>query len=46
MMYVSVREKQGLSKAVRQKDKKMKDLTVQMEDDRKQAEQYKDQVMQ
>ncbi|XP_031421345.1 myosin-11 isoform X2 [Clupea harengus] len=38
------REKQGLSKAVRQKDKKMKDLTVQMEDDRKQAEQYKDQA--
>ncbi|XP_062388682.1 myosin-11 [Sardina pilchardus] len=38
------REKQALGKAVRQKDKKMKDMTLQMEDDHKQAEQYKDQA--
>ena len=29
---------------VRQKDKKVKDLTVQMEEERKQSQQYKDQV--
>ncbi|KAL2101524.1 hypothetical protein ACEWY4_003285 [Coilia grayii] len=38
------REKQALAKALRQKDKKLKDLTVQIEDDHKQAEQYKDQA--
>uniref|UniRef100_A0A8C6TJ88 Myosin, heavy chain 11a, smooth muscle n=1 Tax=Neogobius melanostomus TaxID=47308 RepID=A0A8C6TJ88_9GOBI len=32
------------AKAVRQKDKKMKDLMMQVEDERKQAEQYKDQA--
>ncbi|KAK1798374.1 hypothetical protein P4O66_007828, partial [Electrophorus voltai] len=39
-----IRERQGAAKALRQKDKKLKDLTIQMEDDRKQAEQYKDQL--
>uniref|UniRef100_A0AAY5F1T5 Myosin heavy chain 11 n=1 Tax=Electrophorus electricus TaxID=8005 RepID=A0AAY5F1T5_ELEEL len=39
-----IRERQGAAKALRQKDKKLKDLTIQMEDDRKQAEQYKDQA--
>lgn len=29
---------------MRQKDKKLKDLIMQVEDERKQAEQYKDQV--
>lgn len=29
---------------MRQKDKKLKDLIIQVEDERKQAEQYKDQV--
>lgn len=29
---------------MRQKDKKLKDLMLQVEDERKQAEQYKDQV--
>ncbi|XP_054460247.1 myosin-11a isoform X2 [Anoplopoma fimbria] len=38
------REKQASAKAVRQKDKKLKDLIMQVEDERKQAEQYKDQA--
>lgn len=38
------REKQASAKSLRQKDKKMKDLMIQVEDERKQAEQYKDQV--
>ncbi|XP_016122331.1 myosin-11a isoform X1 [Sinocyclocheilus grahami] len=38
------REKQNTAKAVRQKDKKLKDLMIQVEDERKQAEQYKDQA--
>lgn len=38
------REKQASAKTFRQKDKKMKDLIIQVEDERKQAEQYKDQV--
>uniref|UniRef100_A0A674B8J8 Myosin-11-like n=1 Tax=Salmo trutta TaxID=8032 RepID=A0A674B8J8_SALTR len=38
------RERQTSAKGMRQKEKKLKDLTVQMEDDRKQAEQYKDQA--
>ncbi|XP_063058271.1 myosin-11a isoform X2 [Engraulis encrasicolus] len=37
------RDKQNTAKALRQKDKKMKDLIIQVEDERKQAEQYKDQ---
>lgn len=39
-----LREKQASAKSLRQKDKKMKDLIIQVEDERKQAEQYKDQV--
>lgn len=38
------RERQANGKNLRQKEKKLKDLTVQMEDERKQAQQYKDQV--
>lgn len=38
------REKQASAKSLRQKDKKLKDLMIQVEDERKQAEQYKDQV--
>ncbi|KAF4080339.1 hypothetical protein AMELA_G00169360 [Ameiurus melas] len=38
------REKQTTGKAMRQKDKKLKDLIIQVEDERKQAEQYKDQA--
>ncbi|XP_030636884.1 myosin-11a isoform X1 [Chanos chanos] len=38
------REKQAGAKAMRQKDKKMKDLLIQVEEERKQAEQYKDQA--
>ncbi|CAM4621116.1 unnamed protein product [Leuciscus chuanchicus] len=38
------REKQNTAKAVRQKDKKLKDFMTQVEDERKQAEQYKDQA--
>lgn len=39
-----LREKQASAKSMRQKDKKLKDLMMQVEDERKQAEQYKDQV--
>ncbi|XP_066521768.1 myosin-11a isoform X3 [Hoplias malabaricus] len=38
------REKQASAKALRQKDKKLKDLMMQVEEERKQAEQYKDQA--
>ncbi|KAG7273096.1 hypothetical protein CRUP_024826 [Coryphaenoides rupestris] len=38
------RERQATAKVVRQKDKKVKDLTVQMEEERKQAQQYRDQA--
>uniref|UniRef100_A0A8D2LTK5 Myosin heavy chain 11 n=1 Tax=Varanus komodoensis TaxID=61221 RepID=A0A8D2LTK5_VARKO len=38
------REKQTAAKALRQKDKKLKEVLLQVEDERKQAEQYKDQV--
>uniref|UniRef100_A0A8B9LAH1 Myosin, heavy chain 11b, smooth muscle n=1 Tax=Astyanax mexicanus TaxID=7994 RepID=A0A8B9LAH1_ASTMX len=38
------RERQAAVKNLRQKDKKLKDLTIQMEDERKQAEQFKDQA--
>eukprot|EP00064_Thunnus_orientalis_P007044 superscaffoldBa00000761_g7063 len=38
------REKQANAKSMRQKDKKLKDLIMQVEDERKQGEQYKDQV--
>ena len=40
----SPREKQASAKGLRQKDKKLKDLMIQVEDERKQSEQYKDQV--
>ncbi|XP_048846308.1 myosin-11-like isoform X2 [Brienomyrus brachyistius] len=38
------REKQATAKIMRQKDKKLKDLLLQIEDERKQAEQHKDQA--
>ncbi|XP_066499034.1 myosin-11-like isoform X2 [Hoplias malabaricus] len=38
------KERQAAAKILRQKDKKLKDLTIQMEDEHKQAEQYKDQA--
>ncbi|XP_063171073.1 myosin-11 [Candoia aspera] len=38
------REKQTVAKALRQKDKKLKEVLLQAEDERKQAEQYKDQA--
>lgn len=38
------RERQAIAKAMRQKDKKLKELMNQVEDERKQMEQYKDQV--
>ncbi len=38
------RERQAIAKNMRQKEKKLKELTTQMEDDRKQAQEYKDQV--
>lgn len=41
---VSRRERQATAKNLRLKEKKLKDLTIQMEDERKQAEQYRDQV--
>lgn len=41
---VICREKQAAAKTLRQKDKKLKDALLQVEDERKQAEQYKDQV--
>lgn len=43
---VLCRERQAIGKNLRQKEKKLKDLSIQMEDDRKQAQQYKDQVSQ
>uniref|UniRef100_A0A9J8A9B0 Myosin, heavy chain 11a, smooth muscle n=1 Tax=Cyprinus carpio carpio TaxID=630221 RepID=A0A9J8A9B0_CYPCA len=36
--------RQNTAKTVRQKDKKLKELMIQVEDERKQAEQYKDQA--
>lgn len=44
MCHLLCRERQANSKNLRQKDKKLKDLTIQMEEERKQAQQYKDQV--
>lgn len=38
------RERQANGKNLRQKEKKLKDLSIQMEDERKQAQQYKEQV--
>ncbi|XP_061455624.1 myosin-11 isoform X2 [Rhineura floridana] len=38
------REKQVAAKTLRQKDKKLKEVLLQVEDERKQAEQYKDQA--
>lgn len=44
MLIMLCRERQANAKNLRQKEKKLKDLTIQMEDERKQAQQYKDQV--
>ncbi|MEQ2206208.1 hypothetical protein XENOCAPTIV_025661, partial [Xenoophorus captivus] len=41
---VKSKDKQASVKGMRQKDKKLKDLMIQLEDERKQSEQYKDQV--
>uniref|UniRef100_A0AAZ3SCS1 Myosin, heavy chain 11b, smooth muscle n=1 Tax=Oncorhynchus tshawytscha TaxID=74940 RepID=A0AAZ3SCS1_ONCTS len=41
---LELENRQTNAKATRQKEKKLKDLTIQMEEDRKQAEQYKDQA--
>ncbi|XP_051994402.1 myosin-11-like [Xyrauchen texanus] len=38
------RERQAIAKAMRQKDKRLKELTNQIEDERKQTEQFKDQA--
>lgn len=43
-LWSCLRDKQATAKGLRQKDKKLKDLMMQVEDERKQAEQYKDQV--
>lgn len=42
---IFVRDKQANAKSIRQKDKKLKDLIIQVDDERKQSEQYKDQVV-
>lgn len=39
-----LRERQANAKNLRQKEKKLKELSAQMEEDRKQAQQYKEQV--
>lgn len=44
MLLTFLRDKQVTAKSMRQKDKKLKDLMMQVEDERKQGEQYKDQV--
>ncbi|XP_046906489.1 myosin-11-like isoform X1 [Hypomesus transpacificus] len=41
---IESRERQNGAKTMRQKEKKLKDLTIQMEDERRQAQQYKDQA--
>lgn len=38
------REKQAATKSLKQKDKKLKEVLLQVEDERKMAEQYKEQV--
>ena len=38
------REKQATAKSLKQKDKKLKEALLQVEDERKMAEQYKEQV--
>lgn len=38
------REKQATAKSLKQKDKKLKEVLLQVEDERKMAEQYKEQV--
>ena len=38
------REKQAVAKSLKQKDKKLKEVLLQVEDERKAAEQYKEQV--
>ncbi|XP_057201341.1 myosin-11 isoform X2 [Triplophysa rosa] len=38
------RERQAIARAMRQKDKRLKELTPQIEDERKQTEQFKDQA--
>lgn len=44
LILIVCRERQANAKNLRQKEKKLKDLSIQMEDERKQAQQYKDQV--
>lgn len=44
LILIICRERQANAKNLRQKEKKLKDLSIQMEDERKQAQQYKDQV--
>lgn len=44
MIIMSCRERQASAKNLRQKEKKLKDYTFQMEDERKQAQQYREQV--
>lgn len=43
-MVMSCRERQTSAKNMRQKEKKLKDYTFQLEDERKQAQQYREQV--
>lgn len=43
-MIMSCRERQTSAKNMRQKEKKLKDYTFQLEDERKQAQQYREQV--
>lgn len=42
--YFLHRERQAASKQVRRTEKKLKDVVLQVEDERRNAEQYKDQV--
>lgn len=44
LLLLLFRERQAGAKNLRQKEKKLKDLTLQVEDERKQAQQYKEQV--
>lgn len=44
MWYFPYRERQAASKQVRRTEKRLKDVVLQVEDERRNAEQYKDQV--
>lgn len=46
VLNVPCRERHANAKNLRQKERKLKDVTIQMEDERKQAQLYKDQVTQ